>query len=127
METRIPAYLLGRIRRNGHNSLSSIGYRAQPPEVDGVPVCTYQLWVESNAYGAVMSRTPGFVDGGDGDDKGSRRANPIDVHVGSRVRLRRMLLGMSQEKLGEKLGLRALAGAIGTFEGDEYAGSRVRV
>ncbi len=31
--------------------------------------------------------------------------HPIDVHVGSRVRLRRTLLGMSQEKLGEKLGL----------------------
>jgi len=31
--------------------------------------------------------------------------NPIDVHVGSRVRLRRMLVGMSQEKLGEQLGL----------------------
>lgn len=29
----------------------------------------------------------------------------MDVHVGSRVRLRRMLLGMSQEKLGEHLGL----------------------
>ena len=29
----------------------------------------------------------------------------MDVHVGSRVRLRRMLLGMSQEKLGEKMGL----------------------
>ncbi len=41
----------------------------------------------------------------DPDDRGSRRANPIDVHVGSRVRLRRMLLGMSQEKLGEHLGL----------------------
>src|SRR6478752_10801766 len=37
--------------------------------------------------------------------RGSRRANPIDTHVGSRVRLRRMLLGMSQEKLGEHLGL----------------------
>ena len=37
--------------------------------------------------------------------RGSRRPNPVDVHVGSRVRLRRMLLGMSQEKLGEKLGL----------------------
>lgn len=36
---------------------------------------------------------------------GSRKANPIDVHVGGRVRLRRMLLGMSQEKLGENLGL----------------------
>ena len=41
----------------------------------------------------------------DNDEKGSRRPNPIDVHVGSRVRLRRMLLGISQEKLGERLGL----------------------
>ena len=31
--------------------------------------------------------------------------NTIDIHVGSRVRLRRMMIGMSQEKLGEKLGL----------------------
>lgn len=41
-----------------------------------------------------------------GDDaRGTRRPNPIDAHVGSRVRMRRMLLGMSQEKLGEHLGL----------------------
>src|SRR5665647_101844 len=39
------------------------------------------------------------------EERGSRRANPVDVHVGARVRLRRMLLGMSQEKLGENLGL----------------------
>ena len=31
--------------------------------------------------------------------------NPIDIHVGARVRLRRTLLGMSQEKLGEALRL----------------------
>ncbi len=31
--------------------------------------------------------------------------NPIDIHVGGRLRLRRMLLGWSQEKLGESLGL----------------------
>ncbi|WP_296713569.1 helix-turn-helix transcriptional regulator [Rhodoblastus sp.] len=31
--------------------------------------------------------------------------NPIDRHVGARVRMRRMLIGMSQEKLGEALGL----------------------
>src|SRR3990170_4836967 len=43
--------------------------------------------------------------GGDEIPRGSRRANPMDVHVGTRVRLRRMLLGMSQEKLGEHLGL----------------------
>ncbi|MEM6617302.1 MAG: helix-turn-helix transcriptional regulator [Pseudomonadota bacterium] len=35
----------------------------------------------------------------------TKRPNPIDVHVGARVRLRRLLLGMSQEKLGEQLGL----------------------
>lgn len=43
---------------------------------------------------------------GDGEDRNNtRRANPIDAHVGQRVRLRRMLLGMSQERLGEQLGL----------------------
>jgi transcriptional regulator with XRE-family HTH domain len=31
--------------------------------------------------------------------------NPVDKHVGSRVRMRRMMLGMSQEKLGNNLGL----------------------
>jgi transcriptional regulator with XRE-family HTH domain len=31
--------------------------------------------------------------------------NPIDKHVGSRVRMRRVMLGMSQEKLGDALDL----------------------
>lgn len=31
--------------------------------------------------------------------------NPIDIHVGSRIRLRRTMLGMSQERLGESLGI----------------------
>lgn len=31
--------------------------------------------------------------------------NPIDKHVGSRVRMRRMMVSMSQEKLGENLGI----------------------
>ncbi|MCB1450591.1 MAG: helix-turn-helix transcriptional regulator [Nitratireductor sp.] len=34
-----------------------------------------------------------------------KKPNPIDIHVGSRVRLRRTMLGMSQEKLGEHLGI----------------------
>jgi transcriptional regulator with XRE-family HTH domain len=34
-----------------------------------------------------------------------KKPNPVDAHVGSRVRLRRMLLGMSQERLGESMGL----------------------
>lgn len=33
------------------------------------------------------------------------KPNPVDVHVGSRIRLRRTLLGMSQTKLGEEIGL----------------------
>jgi len=32
-------------------------------------------------------------------------ADPVDIHVGGRVRLRRTLLGLSQEKLGEAVGL----------------------
>lgn len=39
------------------------------------------------------------------DVMAKKTPNPIDVHVGSRVRLRRMLIGMSQERLGELLGL----------------------
>ena len=34
-----------------------------------------------------------------------KQANPIDIQVGNRVRIRRMLIGMSQEKLGDLLGL----------------------
>jgi transcriptional regulator with XRE-family HTH domain len=40
---------------------------------------------------------------GRGDKNG--RPSPIDVHVGSRIRLRRTLLGLSQERLGDALGL----------------------
>ena len=32
-------------------------------------------------------------------------SNPIDKHVGQRVRMRRLMLGMSQEKLGDAIGL----------------------
>lgn len=37
--------------------------------------------------------------------RGSGGPNPVDVHVGARLRLRRTLLGLSQEKLGEAIGL----------------------
>ena len=46
---------------------------------------------------------------GSGDEETKRMTkkapNPIDRHVGSRVRMRRMMLGMSQEKLGDALAL----------------------
>jgi len=34
-----------------------------------------------------------------------KSTDPLDVHVGSRIRLRRQLLGLSQERLGDALGL----------------------
>ena len=37
--------------------------------------------------------------------RGTGVPNPIDVHVGSRIRMRRLLLGMNQETLAGKLGL----------------------
>jgi len=46
---------------------------------------------------APARRTRGRLDDG--------APNPVDVHVGARMKLRRTLLGMSQEKLGEAIGL----------------------
>lgn len=46
-----------------------------------------------------------MADDGDEESENPKRPNPIDVHVGSRLRLRRMILGMSQEKLGERMRL----------------------
>ena len=39
------------------------------------------------------------------DKENKKKPNPTDIHVGSRIRLRRNMLGMSQEKLGEALGI----------------------
>jgi len=36
---------------------------------------------------------------------GPRSASPIDIHVGTRIRVRRQLMNMTQEKLGESLGV----------------------
>lgn len=38
-------------------------------------------------------------------EDGANGPNPVDVHVGARIRLRRTLLGMSQSALGERIGL----------------------
>jgi transcriptional regulator with XRE-family HTH domain len=54
-----------------------------------------------------MTKEDEESDNGSGstEPRNARRPNPIDAHVGSRVRLRRMVMGLSQEKLGELLGL----------------------
>src|SRR5215831_12132756 len=38
-------------------------------------------------------------------ESGKKSLNPVDKHVGGRVRMRRLMLAMSQEKLGDALGL----------------------
>jgi len=49
--------------------------------------------------------TENDVPGKEKTNSAVKKPNPIDVHVGSRLRLRRMLVGMSQEKLGDRMGL----------------------
>ena len=34
-----------------------------------------------------------------------KRPNPTDIYVGSRIRMRRKMMGLSQERLGERLGI----------------------
>ena len=41
----------------------------------------------------------------DSGKAGEEGPHPVDVHVGARVKLRRMILGLSQETIGRKLGL----------------------
>lgn len=50
-----------------------------------------------------MTHTPSLQE----PDSSSRspRATSMDTHIGKRIRLRRMLLGLSQEKLGEAVGI----------------------
>ena len=52
-----------------------------------------------------MAKSSGSAEESHDADKGTRSPNPVDIHVGRRLRLRRILLGLSQEELGEKLGL----------------------
>ncbi len=45
------------------------------------------------------------ISGDDSNNNQTRKPNPIDIHVGGRIRLRRMMSGLSQERLGEQMGL----------------------
>jgi transcriptional regulator with XRE-family HTH domain len=54
-----------------------------------------------NLSGKVAGRETSLKD----DAVKAKFPSPIDRHVGSRVRMRRMMLDMSQERLGDELGL----------------------
>lgn len=47
----------------------------------------------------------GGAEGGRARHQAREAPNPVDVHVGARIKLRRTLLGLSQERLGDALGL----------------------
>lgn len=57
----------------------------------------------ARSFGELMSSKPRKKNTRGRSEDGS--PNPVDVHVGGRIRLRRTLLGLSQEKLGEQIGL----------------------
>jgi transcriptional regulator with XRE-family HTH domain len=71
------------------NMLVSLAIRDSGPPAELIGVCggAYDLEMWGNTM--VGKGTP----------------NPIDVHVGGRVRLQRMMIGMSQEKLGKDLAI----------------------
>ena len=56
-----------------------------------------------NSYRLCRQHQPAAVK--DSMTAGKKKPNPIDIHVGGRIRLRRNILGLSQEKLGEQLGI----------------------
>jgi|SRR5690606_691650 len=58
---------------------------------------------DDKKYGTEQPAKPGEEKMVDKENK--KKPNPTDMHVGSRIRLRRNMLGMSQEKLGESLGI----------------------
>jgi transcriptional regulator with XRE-family HTH domain len=60
----------------------------------------YSPWLDRMAQPNLQAR-----DNFEELDMVKKAPNPIDRYVGSRVRMRRLMLGMSQEKLGDGLGL----------------------
>jgi transcriptional regulator with XRE-family HTH domain len=56
------------------------------------------------ARNRIMARSPG-VDAHGAEVPKSGRYNPIDKHVGNRVRMRRLMIEMSQTQLADGLGL----------------------
>jgi transcriptional regulator with XRE-family HTH domain len=50
-----------------------------------------------------MARSRGGTSGGEDDDTGA--PDRVDLHVGARIRMRRLLLGLNQQGLARKLGI----------------------
>jgi transcriptional regulator with XRE-family HTH domain len=74
--------------------------KVEPGKEDWLPVASYGVIAIAFMFKSRQEK---------GRDReitmGTRVPDPIDRYVGSRVRMRRLMLGMSQEKLGDRLGL----------------------
>jgi transcriptional regulator with XRE-family HTH domain len=65
-------------------------------------VCTHVVYPEQGSETKARYAPPNLT----GDAPVAKKVpNPIDLHVGSRVRIRRLEFGMSQGKLGDALGI----------------------
>src|SRR5690606_24419494 len=69
-----------------------------------------RLWnhsglVQADAISRILKRKPKEFGEERMAEQNKKKPNPIDAHVGGRIRMRRNMLGMSQEKLGESLGI----------------------
>jgi transcriptional regulator with XRE-family HTH domain len=76
----------GKVAQSGQSNSVTIGAIGYRPKTGGIWWCPLVVRVQESPLA-------------------KKQPSSIDAHVGSRVRLRRMLIGMSQEKLGELLGL----------------------
>jgi transcriptional regulator with XRE-family HTH domain len=61
--------------------------------------------VQADAISRILKRKPKEFGEERMAEQNKKKPNPIDAHVGGRIRLRRNMTGMSQEKLGEHLGI----------------------
>jgi transcriptional regulator with XRE-family HTH domain len=61
--------------------------------------------VQADAISRILKRKPKEFGEERMAEQNKKKPNPIDAHVGGRIRMRRNMLGMSQEKLGESLGI----------------------
>src|ERR1700683_5223322 len=89
----------GLLRRRSGESRSPTGI------TEALKCCQKRATVSEHSFRAACSIHRIFVERRSSKRMAKRAPNPIDKHVGSRVRMRRMILAMSQEKLGDALGL----------------------
>jgi len=80
-------------------------HHGKTAKIDGLFTLNFPITETSHIAFALSLVTTTRKIGAREKSMAKKAPNPIDKHVGSRVRMRRMMLSMSQEKLGDALGL----------------------